>query len=70
MSDPSAPGPAGPPPTSKLEWGLLGGLAVAVTAVVIGTRWGVFTPDTRPDLYQNPGRFLASSVQAWVGERV
>ena len=67
MSDPSAPGPAGPPPTSKLEWGLLGGLAVAVTAVVIGTRWGVFTPDTRPDLYQNPGRFLASSVQAWVG---
>ena len=46
---------------------MLGGLAVAVTAVVVGTRWGVFTPDTRPDLYQNPGRFLASSIQAWVG---
>jgi arabinofuranan 3-O-arabinosyltransferase len=33
---------------------------------VVATRWGVFTPDTRPDLYQDPGGFLSSTVQAWV----
>ncbi|WP_421121055.1 alpha-(1-_3)-arabinofuranosyltransferase family protein [Aquihabitans daechungensis] len=41
--------------------------ALVLAAAVIGTRWGVFTPDTRPDLYQNPGGFLRSTVQAWVG---
>ena len=41
--------------------------AVALAVAVIATRSGVFTPDTRPDLYQQPGRFLAQSLQAWVG---
>jgi arabinofuranan 3-O-arabinosyltransferase len=41
--------------------------AIVLAAAVIGTRWGVFTPDTRPDLYQNPAGFLRSTVQAWVG---
>ncbi len=44
---------------------LVGSIALGVA--VIGTRWGVFTPDTRPDLYQDPAGFLASTVQAWVG---
>lgn len=57
----------GPPPVGRSERiGLLAGV-VALAAVVIGTRFGVFTPDTRPDLYQQPGRFLASSLDAWVG---
>ncbi|WP_426574109.1 alpha-(1-_3)-arabinofuranosyltransferase domain-containing protein [Aquihabitans sp. McL0605] len=41
--------------------------AVLLAWAVIGTRWGVFTPDTRPDLYQHPAAFLRSAVQAWVG---
>jgi len=76
---PSAPHPgdgggrtAPPPPDRppRVRWPeatflVLGALALA--GAVIGTRWGVFTPDTRPDLYQNPGAFLRSTVQAWVG---
>ena len=58
---------AGPPPVSRAEWVGLGLLAAAVGWVVVASSWGVFTPDTRPDLYQDPSRFLASSVQAWVG---
>ncbi len=60
-------GRSGAPPTERGEWLFLVGLALAVSWVVVTTRWGTFTPDTRPDLYQDPGRFLASSVQAWVG---
>lgn len=41
--------------------------AIGLAVAVIGTRWGVFTPDTRPDLYQDPAGFLSSTVQAWVG---
>lgn len=70
-----APGPAtasgaptvGPPPVGRREAVLLAIGAVALGVAVIGTRWGVFTPDTRPDLYQDPGRFLHSTIQAWVG---
>lgn len=66
-------GRAGPPPPDRpprVRWPegtflVLGALALAAT--MLGTRWGVFTPDTRPDLYQNPGSFLRSTVQAWVG---
>lgn len=39
---------------------------VGLTAAVVGTRWGTFTPDTRPDLYEQPGRFVAESLQAWI----
>lgn len=66
-------GPDGPMPPDRaprVGWGeglILVGGALALTAAVIGTRWGVFTPDTRPDLYQNPAAFLRSTVQAWVG---
>jgi len=45
---------------------VLGAGAVLLALTVIGTRHGVFTPDTRPDLYMDPGRFLRSTVQAWV----
>lgn len=75
---PSAPEPVdggrtGPPPPDRpprVRWPegtflLIGALLLGVA--VIGTRWGVFTPDTRPDLYQNPAGFLRSTVQAWVG---
>ena len=64
---------AGPPPPDRpprLRWPegvFLAVGAVLLAAAVIGTRWGVFTPDTRPDLYQNPAAFLRSTVQAWVG---
>jgi arabinofuranan 3-O-arabinosyltransferase len=60
-------GHGGAPPTGRGEWALLVAGAVALAAAVIATRWGDFTPDTRPDVYQQPGRFLSSTVQAWVG---
>ncbi|MGN6692957.1 MAG: alpha-(1-_3)-arabinofuranosyltransferase domain-containing protein, partial [Aquihabitans sp.] len=76
---PSAPDPGdgdgrtGPPPPDRpprvrgpeAAFLIIGALVLG--AAVIGTRWGVFTPDTRPDLYQNPAGFLRSTVQAWVG---
>ena len=49
----------------QLKHGRGGFIALAVA--VIGTRWGEFTPDTRPDLYEQPGRFLRDTLQAWVG---
>lgn len=59
--------PAGPPPTTRGERiGLVVGV-VALAVAVVGTRWGVFTPDTRPDLYAQPGRFLRQCFEAWVG---
>ena len=59
--------PDRPPPVRWHEglFLLIGALLLAVA--IIGTRWGVFTPDTRPDLYQHPSAFLRSTVQAWVG---
>ncbi|HRW37076.1 MAG: DUF3367 domain-containing protein [Acidimicrobiales bacterium] len=56
----------GAPPVGRREAVLLAVGAVGLAAAVVGTRWGVFTPDTRPDLYQQPGAFLRSTVQAWV----
>lgn len=76
---PSAPEPGdgggrtGPPPPDRPprvrgpEAAFLVIGALVLGAAVVGTRWGVFTPDTRPDLYQNPAGFLRSTVQAWVG---
>ncbi|MFN8018208.1 MAG: alpha-(1-_3)-arabinofuranosyltransferase family protein [Acidimicrobiales bacterium] len=72
---PAPPAPPTPPDGERgappaVGWGeaaflVIGTLALAVA--YIGTRWGVFTPDTRPDLYQNPAGFLRSTLQAWVG---
>lgn len=56
-----------PPPVRRGEAVFLAVGALGLAVAVIATRWGVFTPDTRPDVYQAPGRFLASTVQAWVG---
>jgi arabinofuranan 3-O-arabinosyltransferase len=56
----------GAPPVGRGELVLLLVGALGLAAAVVGTRWGVFTPDTRPDLYQDPGAFLRESVQAWV----
>ncbi|MEZ5183474.1 MAG: alpha-(1-_3)-arabinofuranosyltransferase family protein [Acidimicrobiales bacterium] len=56
----------GAPPVGRREAALLAVGAVGLAVAVVGTRWGVFTPDTRPDLYQQPGAFLRSTVQAWV----
>jgi arabinofuranan 3-O-arabinosyltransferase len=61
------PGPSGPPPVRAREAVFLVVGSLLLAGAVIGTRWGVFTPDTRPDLYQAPGAFLRSTVQAWVG---
>jgi arabinofuranan 3-O-arabinosyltransferase len=63
------PGPPadGPPPVRWREAAFLAVGAILLGVAVIATRWGVFTPDTRPDLYQNPSAFLRSTVQAWVG---
>jgi arabinofuranan 3-O-arabinosyltransferase len=54
------------PPVGRGELLVLVLGALGLAAAVIGTRWGVFTPDTRPDLYQDPGSFLRESVSAWV----
>ncbi|MEO6989841.1 MAG: alpha-(1-_3)-arabinofuranosyltransferase family protein, partial [Aquihabitans sp.] len=64
---PTVVDPTQPPPTGRREFALLFAGFVALAAAVIGTRWGVFTPDTRPDLYEQPGRFLSDAMQAWVG---
>lgn len=64
---PTAAGRTGAPAVSWREWVLLGLGAVGLAVAVVATRWGVFTPDTRPDLYQDPSGFLRSTVQAWVG---
>lgn len=64
---PAKGAPSGAPPTGRGEAALLVGGSILLAVAVIGTRWGVFTPDTRPDLYQAPGSFLRSTVQAWVG---
>ena len=64
--DPGAHQPGTAPVRRPEGIGLAVG-AVALAVAVIGTRHGVFTPDSRPDLYQDPGRFLASSLDAWVG---
>jgi arabinofuranan 3-O-arabinosyltransferase len=56
-----------PPPVRRREAAFLIVGALLLAIAVIGTRWGVFTPDTRPDLYQSPGAFLRSTVQGWVG---
>ena len=55
------------PATGRFEVALLIAGFVALAVAVIGTRWGEFTPDTRPDLYEQPGRFLRDTLQAWVG---
>ena len=55
------------PATGHRERSLLLVGFVALAVAVIGTRWGDFTPDTRPDLYEQPGRFLSDTLQAWVG---
>lgn len=64
--EPPAPVPVAAPPVGRREAAFLVVGALVLAAAVIGTRWGVFTPDTRPDLYQRPGAFLRSTVQAWV----
>jgi hypothetical protein len=58
---------AGAPPVGRRERAVLLAGAVALGVAVIATRAGLFTPDTRPDLYQQPGRFLADTLSAWVG---
>lgn len=42
---------------------LVVGLAVVVP--VLAADWGWFTPDTRPELYQAPGRALRVALSAW-----
>src|SRR6266516_3435704 len=42
---------------------LVVGLAVVVPVVVAD--WGWFTPDTRPELYQAPGRALRAALSVW-----
>lgn len=57
----------GAPPVGRGERALLIVGFLGLAAAVVGTRWGVFTPDTQPDLYQDPGGFLRSTVDAWIG---
>lgn len=64
---PGPPAHDDPPPVRWPEGTFLVVGALALAVAFIATRWGVFTPDTRPDLYQNPSAFLRSTVQAWVG---
>lgn len=64
--DDGLPPDPGPPRVRWPEAVGLGVGALVLAGLVVGTRWGVFTPDTRPDLYQQPGAFLRSTVQAWV----
>lgn len=45
-------------------WAWLG-LGVVTLAVVVGNDFGVFAPDTKPELYLNPDRLLARSLSAW-----
>lgn len=67
LGDPNSSPPTRGPAVGRLEVGLLIAGFIALAVAVIGTRWGEFTPDTRPDLYEQPGRFLNDTLQAWVG---
>ncbi len=40
-------------------------VALAVVVPVLTADWGWFTPDTRPELYQAPGRALRVLLSAW-----
>ncbi|HEV8065188.1 MAG TPA: alpha-(1-_3)-arabinofuranosyltransferase family protein, partial [Acidimicrobiales bacterium] len=50
----------------RLEPIVLACLFVLLVVVVFANSWGVFTPDTIPELYLNPGRLLAQSVSTWL----
>ena len=41
------------------------GLFLVTTVVVIGDDFGVFAPDTKPELYLNPDRLLKRSLSPW-----
>ncbi len=41
------------------------GLAAVTLLVVVGNDFGVFAPDTKPELYLNPDRLLRRSLSAW-----
>ena len=40
-------------------------VGLAVVVPVLAADWGWFTPDTRPELYQAPGRALRVALSAW-----
>ncbi len=43
-------------------------LFLVLVAVTFGNQWGKFAPDTKPDLYYVPGRFLQGTLSAWLPE--
>jgi len=40
-------------------------MGLAMVASVLAADWGWFTPDTRPELYQSPGRALRIALSVW-----
>ncbi|MCU1452080.1 MAG: hypothetical protein JWN46_226 [Acidimicrobiales bacterium] len=57
----------GAPSSSRAEQIAFVAFLVIIAIAVTVPSWGRFAPDTRPDLYQQPGRLLKSTLQAWVG---
>lgn len=41
-------------------------LTVLLVLVTFANQWGKFAPDTKPDLYFAPGRFLQGTLSAWL----
>lgn len=41
-------------------------LGAVLVAVTFANSWGQFAPDTKPDLYFAPGRFLNGTLSAWL----
>jgi len=59
---PRAPARRHRPATEHL---VFAGLAVLLLVAVLSDHWGRFIPDTKPQLYQAPGRELLNDLSAW-----
>ena len=52
--------------TDRVELLVLAALMLVLIVVVFANSWGLFAPDTKPQLYFAPGRTLIQSLHSWL----